>query len=373
VTRSEGRHCQNPVQSNLQRSTTVVCIRAAGLSIVNSKVVLQLFLSLLTITFSIKMSMYPSLEDMKTTELIMAQMEAFTPVSIQHGGAHVQHAYPTLDNPPAYGSGEPTAPGHGNLSLAYPSLHEFMGLELTEAVIRANMPEYLDKYTVASCQPTSVVPARQTNSGVAVIAPISGSNAVVKSLVTHGVRRCNIVKGNEKVGLRVRAMNTGVFVCLVMDDSPAARAGLRFGDQILQIDGIDMAGMSVEKVHAIFKKKNTGELTSLAIRDRPFERTVTLVRDSANHIGFQFKDGKIINIVKDSSAARNGLLTDHALLEVNGKNVIGLKDKEITKIISNMEGNALTVTVMPSFLFNHMVKEMDTSLFGKMDHSNPDF
>jgi syntenin-1 len=91
------------------------------------------------------------------------------------------------------------------------------------------------------------------------------------------------------------------------------------------------------------------------------------------HIGFQFKDGKIINIVKDSSAARNGVLTDHNMLEINGKNVIGLKDKEISNVISSMQGTALTVTIMPSFLYNHMVKEMAGSLFGKMDHSTPDF
>jgi len=63
-------------------------------------------------------------------------------------------------------------------------------------------------------------------------------------------------------------MNTGVFVCLVMDGTPAARAGLRFGDQILQIDGVDMAGMSVDKVHTIFKKKNAGDTFDLAVRDR---------------------------------------------------------------------------------------------------------
>jgi syntenin-1 len=103
---------------------------------------------------------------------------------------------------------------------------------------------------------------------------------------------------------------------------------------------------------------------------RPFERSVTLVRDSLGHIGFQFRDGKIINIVKDSSAARNGLLTDHNLLEINGKNVIGLKDKEITKVIQGIEGTAMNVTIMPTFLFSHMVKEMNTSLFGKMDHSD---
>lgn len=58
---------------------------------------------------------------------------------------------------------------------------------------------------------------------------------------------------------------------------------------------------------------------------RPFERTVTLQKDSHNHVGFIFKDGKIASIVKDSSAARNGLLIDHQLCEVNGQCVIGLK------------------------------------------------
>ncbi len=48
-------------------------------------------------------------------------------------------------------------------------------------------------------------------------------------------------------------------------------------------------------------------------------------KDSNGHIGFVFKNGKITAIVKDSSAARNGILTDHQLAEVDGQNVIGLK------------------------------------------------
>lgn len=48
-------------------------------------------------------------------------------------------------------------------------------------------------------------------------------------------------------------------------------------------------------------------------------------KDSSNHVGFAFKDGEIKTIVKDTSAARNGILTDHYLTEVNGQNVIGLK------------------------------------------------
>lgn len=55
---------------------------------------------------------------------------------------------------------------------------------------------------------------------------------------------------------------------------------------------------------------------SIVVRDRPFERTVTMHKDSVGHIGFQFSNGKITSIVQDSSAARNGLLIDHQLLEV---------------------------------------------------------
>ena len=58
---------------------------------------------------------------------------------------------------------------------------------------------------------------------------------------------------------------------------------------------------------------------------RPFERTITLQKDSTNHVGFVFKSGKITAIAKDTSAARNGLLIDHAMLEVQGQNVIGMK------------------------------------------------
>ena len=63
----------------------------------------------------------------------------------------------------------------------------------------------------------------------------------------------------------------------------------------------------------------------MTIHSRPFERTITMQKDSSNHVGFAFKDGEIKQIVKDSSAARNGILIDHYVVEVNGQNVIGIK------------------------------------------------
>lgn len=58
---------------------------------------------------------------------------------------------------------------------------------------------------------------------------------------------------------------------------------------------------------------------------RPFQRTVTMHKDSHGYVGFIYKSGKITSLVKDSSAARNGLLTEHYICEINGQNVIGMK------------------------------------------------
>lgn len=86
------------------------------------------------------------------------------------------------------------------------------------------------------------------------------------------------------------------------------------------------------------------------------ERTICLYKDRSGLVGFQFKNGKIINIVKDSSAARNGVLTDHQLLELNGQNIVGMKDKQILELIANSQ-DMLTITVVPLSIYEHMIKK----------------
>ena len=53
----------------------------------------------------------------------------------------------------------------------------------------------------------------------------------------------------------------------VHGNSPAALGGLRFGDQILQIDGETVAGYEMDKVMKIIKKASPQRIV-LAVRDR---------------------------------------------------------------------------------------------------------
>jgi syntenin-1 len=81
------------------------------------------------------------------------------------------------------------------------------------------------------------------------------SSGLAKANVNHGVREVVLCKdANGKVGMRFREVDKGIFVQFVAENSPDALAGLRFGDQILQIDSTNMVGMSNDKVNDNYLK-----------------------------------------------------------------------------------------------------------------------
>lgn len=249
----------------------------------------------------------------------------------------------------------------------YPDLQElghYMGLDLNSEKLQQDM-------SLVPVSESGQVAGSQSAQGDTV-APVTGNSlGLHRAEIRAGVRELILCKDQDgKVGLRLRSIDRGIFVQLVQANSPASLVGLRFGDQILQLDGNTCAGWSTDKAHKALKRAPQDRI-SLIVRDRPFQRTITLQKDSSGHTGFIYKRGKIISIVKDSSAARNGLLTDHNICEINGQNVIGLKDSQITDILTTA-GTTVTLTVMPRFVFEHMVKKMSSGLVSRMDHSTPE-
>ncbi|XP_054429445.1 syntenin-2 [Pteronotus mesoamericanus] len=289
-------------------------------------------------------TLYPSLEDLKVDQAIQAQARAT----------------PKMPTMPTQETAVPQPP------VLYPNLAElenYMGLSLSSQEVQQNLPRTPDAASMVVSSP----------SLGQVVAPVSGNSlGVRRAEIKPGVREIHLCKDERgKTGLQLRAIDKGLFVQLVRANTPASLVGLRFGDQILQIDGRDCAGWSTDKAHRAVKKASAERIV-MVVRDRPFQRIVTMHKDSTGHIGFVIKKGKVVSIVKGSSAARNGLLTNHYVCEVNGQNVIGLKDKKVTEILATA-GNVVTLTIIPTVIYEHMIKKLSpTLLHHSMDHSVPD-
>lgn len=81
------------------------------------------------------MSLYPTLEDMQVDKIIQAQNYAMAQSQAQAAAAlpaYTQNPYPQLNN------------SNNGALVMYPNLGDFMGLDLSDDMIRANMPEYLE-------------------------------------------------------------------------------------------------------------------------------------------------------------------------------------------------------------------------------------
>ena len=61
----------------------------------------------------------------------------------------------------------------------------------------------------------------------------------------------------------------GVFVCLVVPGSPAAMAGLRFGDQLLTLGKTELAGKSLQTVHCMLRYRYSYKPIKSTISNKP--------------------------------------------------------------------------------------------------------
>uniref|UniRef100_A0A0N5AXF8 PDZ domain-containing protein n=1 Tax=Syphacia muris TaxID=451379 RepID=A0A0N5AXF8_9BILA len=317
-------------------------------------------------------TLYPSLEDMIVDQYQSVQRQTNDDLAYwSEAGANTFHsdvaALPKVPSAPLY---EPETPQCYSI---YPHAPPYF---ITEAAENPLISSSQTKLPVK--QPIN----DQIIMGSAVmVAPLTSlSTGVQKANITHGVRQVKLAKNKkkDKYGLKFRCINKGVFVQFVAKGSPAAAAGIRFGDQILKVNDVEVLGKDGDKVsefmmlfyYYLMTKPKEAETVTLTVRDRPFERTMTLHKDSTGTFGFGHKENLIVSINKDSSASRNGLLTDHRILEIDGRSIIGYSTKEVKNCLKEAS-NTATFTLMPADRYDELVKKLGTSLMRKQDHSIP--
>ncbi|XP_074997024.1 protein scribble homolog isoform X29 [Calonectris borealis] len=176
----------------------------------------------------------------------------------------------------------------------------------------------------------------------------------------------SIVGGSDHSSHPFGIHEPGVFISKVIPRGLASRSGLRVGDRILEVNGIDLRHAThQEAVNALLS--NTQELTMLVRRDppppgmqeiciekAPGEKLGISIRGGAKgHAGNPFDptdEGIFISKVSSSgAAARDGRLkVGMRILEVNHQSLLGMTHTEAVQILRSV-GDALLVLVCDGF------------------------
>ena len=175
--------------------------------------------------------------------------------------------------------------------------------------------------------------------GIGFAIPADRARRIVDDLLRYGevravwigVRGKTLLSGEENRprGFRIRT---------VSPNSPASRAGIREGDQIVSVDASPID--SQEAFETVLSTRGPGTPLKLVLRNKQAERTVTVQGEAPpagigtqilrEEIGLTLRrsqDGyRIASVDRDSLAAQAGLKAGDALISINGTAVRGPED-----------------------------------------------
>ena len=156
-------------------------------------------------------------------------------------------------------------------------------------------------------------------------------------------------------GFSIINVDGAYYIGMIEKNSPASVAQLRFGDQIVRINSLELTGMPTKTVMSRIKYFTSAQTINLIVRDRPLHRVFNMVKNSEGYLGFGLSNGVIVRVSANGSAARNGVPHSHKLVEINSQNVLGLTDPELIMIL-NQSARSVSIGIIPYGFYNRLVK-----------------
>lgn len=154
----------------------------------------------------------------------------------------------------------------------------------------------------------------------------------------------------EGIGAYVDMLGGFVVIVTPMDGSPAQEAGLRPGDMVIQVDGEDMAGKTMDEVIALIMGPAGTDVTLTIFRpetQETLEFTITRARITIHNVSWKFLPGTTIahvRIVQFSQGMTDDL--KEALIDLQEQGATG-----IVLDLRNNPGGALNEAVSTASQF----------------------
>ncbi|KAI1902084.1 hypothetical protein AGOR_G00041070 [Albula goreensis] len=176
----------------------------------------------------------------------------------------------------------------------------------------------------------------------------------------------SIVGGSDHASHPFGISEPGVFISKVIPHGLACQSGLRVGDRILEVNGIDLRHAThQEAVHALLS--NRQEIGMLVRRDPapPGMRAIEILKQPGEKLGISIRGGAkghagnpfdptdegifISKVSSSGAAARDGRLqVGMRILEVNNHSLLGMTHTEAVRVLRAV-GDTLEVLVCDGF------------------------
>jgi len=190
---------------------------------------------------------------------------------------------------------------------------------------------------------TAIISPAGGNVGIGFAIPINMARASMDQILEHGeVRRGQIGVGIQDITPDLREAfdlengQFGVLVTSVLDDSPAARAGLRSGDIIIEVDG--RATTSTAQLRSLIGVRKIGDKVRLTLLRGGDRKTLSVevgepqaqakagrVPELLAGVGIENSPGgkgvRVLTVAPNSAAANSGLRPGDVIIGANRREV----------------------------------------------------
>lgn len=145
--------------------------------------------------------------------------------------------------------------------------------------------------------------------------------------------------------------------------TPAFRAGLDFGDELLNVNGVDTSSLPIESIYGVLTEAST---VHLAFRAQARQIMHMFLFQPGDSVGLVIKENQIVIVKPGSASDLAGLRPGQAVVAVNGKSTVGLSDAHLgTLIVKEMKAGGqepTQLTVMPYSLYARLLPALQQAM-----------
>lgn len=161
--------------------------------------------------------------------------------------------------------------------------------------------------------------------------------------------------------------------------TPAYRAGLSFGDEILRINGIDVHSLSVPD---IYKEVAKATEVNIEFREQSHQSSYFLdfasLKPTSTNLGMLVCDGEIVDIGPGTVASAAGIPIGTSVMSVAGKSAFGMDEKELVSTIlkhakTQPAGTAIEISVTSFKIYSSLLPAMRQAMQDFSLHCPPYF